>query len=183
MFQIVLQEADQEVSEFFSEAPSSPTPTLEEVSDVQQTQESKKENLGSSEQDLIIESPSHSQDAAVDASSTESEVKMEIVELVHHDEEPTEDTEMSTVLQSQHRASSPESSACPSLPSIASTPPVFALPTTPPEVMTSTNVDNVTGVEEMDIANPADSGSSNAVTEIKDSRNERKSESAKLRRE
>nr|CDS19609.1 dnaJ subfamily B [Echinococcus granulosus] len=123
-----IKEEDREEPEFLPEPPSSTPAAVVEIPDGRQTQEEQPQckqqddhELGEKEQKL---DPSRPHDAVAAAAEDEMEV------------EEDEEVDVGVAIPSQHRASSPESSACPSLPSIPSTPPIFPLPVTP-EAMTA----------------------------------------------
>ncbi|VDM30730.1 unnamed protein product [Hydatigera taeniaeformis] len=122
---------DRQGSEFLPKPQSLAMATVAEVTGAHQTQEKQPQDdqeVKRKEQKL---DPPPPQDSVAAAAKEELEVEEE------------EDVGVGVVIPSQHRASSPESSACPSLPSIPSTPPVFPPPVTP-ELMTAPDNEGAT---------------------------------------
>ncbi|KAL5107393.1 Menin [Taenia crassiceps] len=136
---------DREEPKFLPKSKPLTTATVAEVPDVHRAGEQQPQcqlqdgqEFKGNEQKL---DPPRSQDAVTAAAKEEMEV-----------EEEEEDVGVGIAIPSQHRASSPESSACPSLPSIPSTPPVFP-PVTPEPITTADAegaVTTVVGMETVD---------------------------------
>lgn len=133
---------DREEPKFLPKPKSLTTATMAEIPDSHQTQERQPQCQPQDSQELKGKEqkldPPRPQDAVTAAAREEMEV-----------EEEEEDVGVGIAIPSQHRASSPESSACPSLPSIPSTPPIFPTPVTPEPITAADAEGAVTTVVEM----------------------------------